>query len=66
MSNMVEEQHLVKERATVRVKSSAGNYNLNDIIINLNSALTKAVDEENYETAARIRDRLKNLKTRKI
>ena len=34
--------------------------------MNLMKAMDKAVKEENYEVAVKLRDRIKNLKTKKI
>ena len=46
--------------------ASNQNYNLNDIKDNLMDALNKSIIEENYEVAAKLRDRIKKLNAKKI
>jgi len=41
-------------------------FDTDSIIKDLMSALEKAINDENYEIAAKIRDRIKNLKTKQI
>ena len=41
-------------------------YNVEELIKDLIQALNEAVNDENYEIAAKIRDRIKNLKTKQI
>ena len=61
--NIIENQSIDKEFNSF---SSNLNYNLNDIKDNLMDALNKSILEENYEVAAKLRDRIKKLNTKKI
>ena len=61
--NIVENQSVDKEFNSF---PSNLNYNLNDIKDNLMDALNKSILEENYEVAAKLRDRIKKLNTKKI
>ena len=55
-----------KQHFSEQIKISKNNYNEKDIMNNLMKAMDKAVKEENYEVAVKLRDRIKNLKTKKI
>ena len=59
--SIIEMQHFPE-----KIDDSKNQYNNKNIINNLMGALDKAVNEENYEIAAKIRDRIKNLKTKQI
>jgi len=61
--NIIENQSIDKEFDS---SSSNQNYNLNDIKDNLMDALNKSIIEENYEVAAKLRDRIKKLNAKKI
>jgi len=61
--NNIENQSIDKEFDS---SSSNQNYNLNDIKDNLMDALNKSIIEENYEVAAKLRDRIKKLNAKKI
>ena len=61
--NIIENQNVDKEFDSY---SSNQNYNLNDIKDNLMDALNKSIIEENYEVAAKLRDRIKKLNAKKI
>ena len=61
--NIIENQSIDKEFYS---SSSNQNYNLNDIKDNLMDALNKSIIEENYEVAAKLRDRIKKLNAKKI
>ena len=60
--NIVENQSVDKEFNSF---PSNLNYNLNDIKDNLMDALNKSILEENYEVAAKIRDRIKSIEETK-
>ena len=55
-----------KQHFSEKIKHKKNTYNEKEIIDNLMQAMDKAVKEENYEVAVKIRDRIKNLKTKKI
>ena len=55
-----------KQHFSEKIKNKKNTYNEKEIIDNLMQAMDKAVKEENYEVAVKIRDRIKNLKTKKI
>ena len=59
--SIIEMQHFPE-----KINDSKNQYNNKNIINNLMGALDKAVNEENYEIAAKLRDRIKKLKTNKI
>ena len=61
--NIIENQSIDKEFDS---SFSNQNYNLNDIKDNLMDALNKSIIEENYEVAAKLRDRIKKLNAKKI
>ena len=63
--DLITKQHF-PEQFSYSKKNRKKNYDTKDIINNLMEALDKAIDEENYEIAAKLRDRIKNLKTKKI
>ena len=64
--NIIRKQNSEQTKPIYSNKNIESNYNLEDIIDNLIDALNKAINEENYEIAAKLRDRIKNLKTKKI
>ena len=55
-----------KQHFSEKIKHKKNTHNEKEIIDNLMQAMDKAVKEENYEVAVKIRDRIKNLKTKKI
>ena len=55
-----------KQHFSEQIKYSKNTYNEKEIMNNLIKAMDKAVKEENYEVAVKLRDRIKNLKTKKI
>ena len=60
--NLISKQHFPEQtNQTNNVK-----YNNEDVIEELIKALEQAVSDENYEIAAKLRDRIKNLKTKQI
>ena len=59
--NIVEKQNLNNE-----FNFSNQNFNLNEMKNGLLNALNKSIIEENYEIAAKLRDRIKKLNTKKI
>lgn len=61
--NIISKQHFPEQSAT---KNDDSAYNTEKIIKDLMSALEKAINDENYEIAAKLRDRIKNLKTKQI
>ena len=61
--NIISTQHFPEQN--VKRKNTI-NYNTENIIKDLMNALEKAINDENYEIAAKLRDRIKNLKTRQI
>jgi len=63
--DLIKKQHFPEEFSYPN-KNIKKNYDTKDIINNLMEALDKAINEENYEIAAKLRDRIKNLKTKKI
>ncbi len=61
--NIISNQHFPEQNVK---KSNNINYNKENIIKDLMNALEKAINDENYEIAAKLRDRIKNLKTKQI
>ena len=61
--NIISTQHFPEQN--VKRKNTI-NYNTENIIKDLINALEKAINDENYEIAAKLRDRIKNLKTKQI
>ena len=61
--NIISTQHFPEQNVK---KKNIINYNTENIIKDLMNALEKAINDENYEIAAKLRDRIKNLKTRQI
>ena len=61
--NLISKQHF-PEHAINKDKNAA--YNTENIIQDLMEALEKSINDENYEIAAKLRDRIKNLKTKQI
>ena len=61
--NIISSQHFPEQNIK---KNNNINYNTENIIKDLMNALEKAINDENYEIAAKLRDRIKNLKTRQI
>jgi bifunctional DNase/RNase len=61
--NIISNQHF-PEQTTNRTNEI--NYNTENIIKDLMKALDKAINDESYEIAAKLRDRIKNLKTKQI
>ena len=59
-NSLIKKQHFSEQ---IKVSN---NYNEKEIMNNLMKAMDKAVKEENYEVAVKLRDRIKNLKTKKI
>ena len=55
-----------KQHFSDQIEHSKNTYNEKEIMNNLMEAMNKAVKEENYEVAIKLRDRIKNLKTKKI
>ena len=61
--NLISKQHF-PEQAINKDKNIV--YNTENIIQDLMLALEKSINDENYEIAAKLRDRIKNLKTKQI
>ena len=61
--NIISNQHFPEQ---ITNRNNEKNYNTEDIIKDLMKALDQAINDENYEIAAKLRDRIKNLKTKKI
>ena len=61
--NIISNQHFPEQ---IINRNNEMNHNTEDIIKNLMKALDKAINDENYEIAAKLRDRIKNLKTKQI
>ena len=61
--NLISKQHF-PEHAINKNKNAV--YNTENIIQDLMEALEKSINDENYEIAAKLRDRIKNLKTKQI
>ncbi|MFL2988746.1 MAG: bifunctional nuclease domain-containing protein, partial [Candidatus Neomarinimicrobiota bacterium] len=61
--NIISTQHFPEQNVK---KKNIINYNTENIIKDLMNALEKAINDENYEIAAKLRDRIKNLKTKQI
>lgn len=61
--NIISTQHFPEQNVK---KKNTINYNTENIIKDLMNALEKAINDENYEIAAKLRDRIKNLKTKQI
>ncbi len=61
--NIISKQHFPEQSIN---KNNNINYNTENIIKDLMIALEKAINDENYEIAAKLRDRIKNLKTKQI
>ena len=61
--NLISKQHFPEQEIN---KDSNTSYNTENIIKDLMLALEKAINDENYEIAAKLRDRIKNLKTKQI
>tara|TARA_B100000700_G_scaffold151601_1_gene168319 strand:+ start:1069 stop:1647 length:579 start_codon:yes stop_codon:yes gene_type:complete len=60
--NLISKQHFPEQtNQTNNIK-----YNNEEVIEELIKALEQAVNDENYEIAAKLRDRIKNLKTKQI
>ena len=61
--DIISKQHFPENK----LKNSRENeFNTDSIIKDLMNALEKAINDENYEIAAKLRDRIKNLKTKQI
>ena len=61
--NIISNQHFPEQ---ITNRKNEINYNTEDIIKDLMKALDKAINDESYEIAAKLRDRIKNLKTKQI
>ncbi len=61
--NIISNQHFPEQ---ITNRNNEKNYNTEDIIKDLMKALDQAINDENYEIAAKLRDRIKNLKTKQI
>ena len=61
--NIISTQHFPEQNVK---KQNTINYNTENVIKDLMNALEKAINDENYEIAAKLRDRIKNLKTKQI
>jgi uncharacterized protein len=61
--NLISKQHFPEHSVK---KHNDIVYNTETIIKDLMNALDKAINDENYEIAAKLRDRIKNLKTKQI
>ena len=61
--NLISKQHFPEQIVN---KNNNVIYNTENIIKDLMVALDKAINDENYEIAAKLRDRIKNLKTKQI
>ena len=61
--NIISNQHFPEQ---ITNRNNEINYNTEDIIKDLMKALDQAINDENYEIAAKLRDRIKNLKTKQI
>ena len=61
--NIISNQHFPEQ---ITNRNNEINYNTEDIIKDLMKALDKAINDESYEIAAKLRDRIKNLKTKQI
>ena len=61
--NLISKQHFPEQ--TINKDKNAA-YNTKNIIQDLMLALEKSINDENYEIAAKLRDRIKNLKTKQI
>ena len=64
---LINNQNIINnQRLEENFKLVDKNYNINDIKDNLMDALNKSIIEENYEIAAKLRDRIKKLNAKKI
>ena len=61
--NLISKQHFPEQIVN---KNNNVIYNTENIIKDLMIALDKAINDEDYEIAAKLRDRIKNLKTKQI
>lgn len=61
--NLISKQHFPEK---IINKNNNIVYNTENIIKDLMIALEKSINDENYEIAAKLRDRIKNLKTKQI
>jgi len=61
--NLISKQHFPEKNIN---KNNNIVYNTENIIKDLMIALEKSINDENYEIAAKLRDRIKNLKTKQI
>ena len=61
--NLISKQHFPEQTIN---KDKNIVYNTENIIQDLMLALEKSINDENYEIAAKLRDRIKNLKTKQI
>ena len=64
--NLISKQHFPEQTHKSKKTSNTITYDETELIDKLMEALNQAVNDENYEIAAKIRDRIKNLKTKQI
>ena len=64
--NLISKQTFPEQLHKPKKSSNTISYDTEELLDRLMEALNQAVSDENYEIAAKIRDRIKNLKTKQI